>query len=583
MKFSVIALFLLLGTFCATTATDVNGINSTPEDVVVNGTTAAAAVVIASSSTKAPVESGDAITTTNVPVKDSNINGNVQQQAPPKEPQQPKLDPSSLHRVPVYEDRHQESTPAASSKNSATDAAAPKLVELPIPSRCPAITGTEATVNNGDLLPLLGADLPRAAQRGCRFFIMTELMDRSSPAYLHASAAEQINRTLEGCLTSCTHAYDNGTVACAACQEGCRKTALVTEAAKKSSSSASEAEDGEDSSNDEEGPHRSFSIIVPLIGGSRDESESGTSNGADSDFQSNMPRALQSMMAMMHSLAERARQSMAAQREADEGGNGLMDPRGGAISVSRSMSVVMTRDKDGHQKVVVVHQLPRISIHRETFGGMDQDNAGGEDDAVRRFEELFTGGAGKSEDLRERYFGHLANGGGSGHRSGSSSSNYLKNGHSLEDEDALVEGVSSESTQAYYYRSRLCYLLPRLFYVTLMILSLYLVFWLCCVASTTVAARSARLARGGAGTGGENGNGAGGSVAVMADGKLKKLFLSKQARYYKLNNKTGRSNSTTSLPPPYPAGEAGNTPESCAEPLPEKTPLPEGGLEVGGK
>lgn len=235
---------------------------------------------------------------------------------------------------------------------------------------------------------------------------------------------------------------------------------------------------------------------------------------------------------------------------------------------------------------------------------MDQDNAGGEDDAVRRFEELFTGGAGKSEDLRERYFGHLANGGG-GHRSGSSSS-YLKNGHSLEDEDALVEGVSSESTQAYYYRSRLCYLLPRLFYVTLMILSLYLVFWLCCVASTTVAARSARLARGGAGTGGENGNGAGGSVAVMADGKLKKvseilllfcfvfgeilkclflfqLFLSKQARYYKLNNKTGRSNSTTSLPPPYPAGEAGSTPESCAEPLPEKTPLPEGGLEVGGK
>ncbi len=158
-------------------------------------------------------------------------------------------------------------------------------------------------------------------------------------------------------------------MACAACQEGCRKTALVTEAAKKSSSSASEAEDGEDSSNDEEGPHRSFSIIVPLIGGSRDESESGTSNGADSDFQSNMPRALQSMMAMMHSLAERARQSMAAQRESDEGGNGLMDPRGGAISVSRSMSVVMTRDKDGHQKVVVVHQLPRISIHRETFGG----------------------------------------------------------------------------------------------------------------------------------------------------------------------------------------------------------------------
>lgn len=158
-------------------------------------------------------------------------------------------------------------------------------------------------------------------------------------------------------------------MACAACQEGCRKTALVTEAAKKSSSSASEAEDGEDSSNDEEGPHRSFSIIVPLIGGTRDEPESGTSNGADSEFQSNMPRALQSMMAMMHSLAERARQSMAAQREADEGGNGLMDPRGGAISVSRSMSVVMTRDKDGHQKVVVVHQLPRISIHRETFGG----------------------------------------------------------------------------------------------------------------------------------------------------------------------------------------------------------------------
>lgn len=90
-----------------------------------------------------------------------------------------------------------------------------------------------------------------------------------------------------------------------------------------------------------------------------------------------MPRALQTMVAMMHSLAERARQTMVANKEQQEddgvfgASKGFQSEAGpgGAISVSRSMSVVMTRDKDGHQKVVVVHQLPRISIHRETFGG----------------------------------------------------------------------------------------------------------------------------------------------------------------------------------------------------------------------
>lgn len=54
------------------------------------------------------------------------------------------------------------------------------------------------------------------------------------------------------------------------------------------------------------------------------------------------------------------------------------------------------------------------------------------------------------------------------------------------------------------------------------------------------------------------------------------LFLSKNARYFKLNNKTSRSNSTASLPPPY-SGQS----DSCAEALPEKAPLPEGGLQVG--
>lgn len=146
----------------------------------------------------------------------SKDNSLFQQQAPPKT--EPKLESSSLHRVPIFEDRHSpvetisklealgekitnELKKRVEEVKSFTEASTPAL-ELPIPSRCPAITGTENVGASNDMVPLLGADSSaRAAQRGCRFFIMTELMDRSSPAYIHATMAEQINRTLTACFT----------------------------------------------------------------------------------------------------------------------------------------------------------------------------------------------------------------------------------------------------------------------------------------------------------------------------------------------------------------------------------------------
>lgn len=134
---------------------------------------------------------------------------------------------------------------------------------------------------------------------------------------------------------------------------------------------------------------------------------------------------------------------------------------------------------------------------------MEQD----ENDVARRFEEMLTEGMRQSEgeeDERTKFLGHFAG----GHRL-----SHQKNEH-----HSLEEG--SESTQVYYYRSRLCYLLPRLFYVTLAILALYLVFWICCAVPTAMAARAARMQRNGQLE-------AGGSVAIMTspDGKLKKVCL----------------------------------------------------------
>ena len=81
------------------------------------------------------------------------------------------------------------------------------------------------------------------------------------------------------------------------------------------------------------------------------------------------------------------------------------------------------------------------------------------------------------DDLRVKLFGHLSN----GHHRGNS--HLTKDGNSLKEED---------STQVYYYRSRLCYYLPRLFYLTLVILILYVVFWLFCAVPSALYGRIAR-------------------------------------------------------------------------------------------
>lgn len=202
--FLVAAPLLVLATTSSTTE------DATPLAAALNGTVPVPVVMSTNKASPAPESvTSSAEHDPQTDASTSKDNGVFQQPAPATT----KLDGSSLHRVPVYEDRHlpvetiskleslgEKITSQLKKRLEEVKATTAPTLELPIPSRCPAITGTENVGN--DMIPLLGADSSaRAAQRGCRFFIMTELMDRSSADYLHATTAEQISRTLTACFT----------------------------------------------------------------------------------------------------------------------------------------------------------------------------------------------------------------------------------------------------------------------------------------------------------------------------------------------------------------------------------------------
>lgn len=235
------------------------------------------------------------------------------------------------------------------------------------------------------------------------------------------------------------------------------------------------------------------------------------------------------------------------------------------------MSVLVTKDQDGHSKMVVVHTLPKVQIHRfqgHSFFDDDDDElpfgdeskehtASNSPSASDTDDSDSDTNAFDTDDLRVHLFvskNHLLGEDGHGIQQQNPNNPHEHGKHHHQRE----HGKDGSNQHAQYYRSKLCYYLPRLFYLTLLILVLYVIFWLFCAVPTAFASR-------------RRGAEAGGGVAIIAtggDGKRKKFFFTKNQKYFQLNNKRL---STTSLPPPYPGMED----EEEADALPEKQPLPQ--------
>lgn len=94
----------------------------------------------------------------------------------------------------------------------------------------------------------------------------------------------------------------------------------------------------------------------------------------------------QMMMSMIKNMAEHARKIMEFSQKSDENdlfrkpnikddslstnvqGQISFDPKTGeSVSVQHSMSVMMTKDNDGHNKMIVMRTPPKITIHRDLF------------------------------------------------------------------------------------------------------------------------------------------------------------------------------------------------------------------------
>ncbi|KAJ6225633.1 hypothetical protein RDWZM_004178 [Blomia tropicalis] len=453
-----------------------------------------------------------------------------------------KLKLNELHQIPVYDDRNTQINTINKLESDKVENNGSSPIELPISSRCPQIVSSSLDVSH--LVE------NKAKQRGCRFFIMHELANRNkiSPETEQLTWNERLDQILEECFKTCSLAYDNGTSLNNACADGCSKTATVTKNVVELANDGLERED----ESGQPAIHRSVSIIIPIQPIEPSMDSSSNDDISSEQLPSMMPNAIKMMFQMMHQMAERARQSMLDSNDSEMS----FQPSDNSISISRSMSVLMTKDKDGHSKMVVLHSLPNVHIRRFQMG---PNGLLGEDQASRHYPEMIESRRHLSnpnlyeaddsdildnDGFRLKLSGHLSN----------ARNNFQRDGQNLQEETVIP---------TYYYRTRLCYYLPRLFYLTLTILVLYLVFWLCCAVPAAVFSRSQRNLP------------AVPTIATLSNGGTRsKYFFTKNQKYFQLNNKR---NSTTSLPPPYPGVEENG---SCAEPLSEKQPIPSGGIEI---
>lgn len=97
--------------------------------------------------------------------------------------------------------------------------------------------------------------------------------------------------------------------------------------------------------------HRPFSIIVPMLRGNE---------GHESDPR---PSMLNVVLSLMRSMSERAREMFEHQQAQQQmlERNGNSDTPSG-ISVQRSMFLMMSKDQDGHRKIV--YSGPKVFIQR---------------------------------------------------------------------------------------------------------------------------------------------------------------------------------------------------------------------------
>jgi hypothetical protein len=207
--------------------------------------------------------------------------------------------------------------------------------------------------------------------------------------------------------------------------------------------------------------------------------------------------------------------------------------------------------------MVVVHTLPRVQIHRLPSSFFDDDDELSFGDESKEHpstsvkdsedtDELESSDDGSSnsfdtDNLSVHMFGHL-------------SKNVGENGHGIQRQNPHHSGEaqSKEDAKLYNYRTKLCYYLPRLFYITLVILVLYVIFWLFCAVPAAFYNRNSNRREA-----------AGLAIIATSDGKRKKFHFTNNQKYFQLNNKRL---STTSLPPPYPGFDEAEE----AEPFPAK-------------
>ncbi|OTF76703.1 hypothetical protein BLA29_005569, partial [Euroglyphus maynei] len=242
---------------------------------------------------------------------------------------------------------------------------------------------------------------------GCRYYTINLIFTQQN---ISAGYTSSLSSVQSGCSNSCLKVYKNDTKSRSICNFGCRLADAQTKESKTKPiitiASVAAHEDSthdnivpdttesakstsDDEKNDDE---RTFSMFIPIpirtITTANELEGNSQPENLDGIFsQDNSPSSLsRMMMSMVRSMAERARQMIdfaRTQQQKMEDSRFSMDfgsssntggASGDAVSVERSMSVMMTKDKDGHNKFVVMRKPPKITIHRAWNPlGMDLD------------------------------------------------------------------------------------------------------------------------------------------------------------------------------------------------------------------
>ncbi|XP_027198828.2 uncharacterized protein LOC113793060 isoform X1 [Dermatophagoides pteronyssinus] len=370
---------------------------------------------------------------------------------------------------------------------------------------------------------------------GCRYYTINLILTQNN---ISAGYTSSLSSVKSECFNSCLKVYPNDTKSISICNFGCRladnaqteepKTRPIitissVDAHEDSSHNnmAADAIEPENSTSDEE---RTFSMFIPipirtitsaseLNGNSQQESLDRILKTQDSS-SSSLSRI---MMSMVRSMAERARQmidfartqqrnmedsrfSMGLDSSANTGETG-----GEAVSVERSMSVMMTKDKDGHNKFVVMRKPPKITIHRSwnPLGwDFDQFKTEKATDLNRRFKQLEHEGQEESDGNRFRVVVPWKWSGGWGNNLGQQEQignddrfgnriihrltsfglppNQQNNedlSHDTDDDVMVINTVDPNKSDSLQWSTCLISMMPLL-YLLMVILLLYIIIWL---------------------------------------------------------------------------------------------------------